>query len=406
MIPILYDHSEKDFTSEGVGRLAECVSCRVTEEVNGEYECEFEYPVSGEHFQRLVNYGGIIAATHDHGGDAQPFDIYAYEAPIEGVVTFHAHHVSYRLSNLIVGGTNANPAGLAGATPAQVFDQIPAKARTPVEFTFKDFSDYIAQPGRNFGCGGYASVRDAFFSKFRRSDSTTNTKALVEVFPGEFVFDRFDVFFYQRRGSNRGVQIRYGKNMEAVTREHAEGDLISAVFPYWIGQPAEGVPSPPVVLGGEVVSPHCAVNLAPWEYALNGYSMEVTPGSEPYYFGAADIRAAAVNFSSQFAEQPTVAQLEQAALDWMEANASWKPYDNITVSFIDLYGELGDLERCAVGDLVDVYHSALGIVVQDVEIVRGVYNTLVERFEEMELGDAKISYAQTIIETMQGGIKA
>lgn len=103
MIPILYDHYEKSFTSQGIGRLDECLSCQVTEQINGEYECTFEYPVTGKWFLQMVNYGGIIAAEHDHNGDLQPFDIYRYEAPIDGVVTFYAHHISYRLSNLIVG---------------------------------------------------------------------------------------------------------------------------------------------------------------------------------------------------------------------------------------------------------------------------------------------------------------
>ena len=409
MIPILYDHFETSFTSQGVGRLSECISCKVLEQVNGEYECTFAYPVSGELFQRLVNYGGIIAATHDHNGDLQPFDIYAYEAPIDGIVTFRAHHISYRLSNLIVGDRfDIVPAAAwGGNTPAAAFAMIPIVALTSVEFSFSDLSGYPEVPDRTFEIHGRASVRDGLLNGLRTDNPVTGTEALYKVFPGEFVFDKFAVRFYRKRGSNRGVQIRYGKNMTDVTRERDWGSLVSAAFPYWVGEVEGpgGEPAVQIVTGDQVFSPMCEISYAPWEYALNGFGME-TPDGDPYYFGAADRRAAAVDFSGQFSSAPTVAELNQAALDWMEKNSTWRAFDNITVTFADLYGELGELEKCSVGDYVDVIYPALGIICENVEIVQAVYDTLAERFDEMELGDLKTSYAQTIIETMQGGIKA
>ena len=41
MIPILYDTNETVFESNGLGRLRDCISCIVTEERNGIYECDF-----------------------------------------------------------------------------------------------------------------------------------------------------------------------------------------------------------------------------------------------------------------------------------------------------------------------------------------------------------------------------
>ena len=101
MIPILYDKTETSFTTNGLCRLPSCKSCIVTEERNGIYECEFEYPVTGENFA-LISKGKIIGCTHDEQGDIQPFDIYAKSEPINGVVTFYAHHLSYRLNELVV----------------------------------------------------------------------------------------------------------------------------------------------------------------------------------------------------------------------------------------------------------------------------------------------------------------
>lgn len=86
MIPILYESTETVFTSNGLGRLRDCLSCTVTEERNGVFECEFEYPIDGANFD-LIQCGRIIGVTHDDSGVLEPFDIVSYTKPISGVVS-------------------------------------------------------------------------------------------------------------------------------------------------------------------------------------------------------------------------------------------------------------------------------------------------------------------------------
>ena len=105
MIPILYESTETAFETNGIGRLRDCLACKVTEERNGIYECEFEYPVGGAHYDE-IQPGRIIGVTHDESGDIQPFDIVGYSRPINGVVTFHAVHISYRLGGMLIWAKN------------------------------------------------------------------------------------------------------------------------------------------------------------------------------------------------------------------------------------------------------------------------------------------------------------
>lgn len=58
MVPILFDKSATTWTTNGLGRLSEAISCKVTEERNGEYELEMQYPVSGPLFKYLLNDRG------------------------------------------------------------------------------------------------------------------------------------------------------------------------------------------------------------------------------------------------------------------------------------------------------------------------------------------------------------
>ena len=107
MIPILYDYNETAFASNGLCRLRDAISVIVTEERNGIYECDFEYPVDGANFD-LIKCGRIIGVVHDDSDDIQPFDIISFTRPINGIVTFHCVHISYRQRKLTVSGTNIN----------------------------------------------------------------------------------------------------------------------------------------------------------------------------------------------------------------------------------------------------------------------------------------------------------
>ena len=404
MIPVLFDHFATDFTTNGLGRLDEAISCTVKEIINSEYELEMQYPISGKLFQRMVTYGGIICATHDHNLDVQPFDIYRYSAPINGIVTFYAHHISYRLSNLICTSFKEEvPVALAGPTPEIFFEHIPPLAVTENQFSFEDYSGYT--PGYAYvQYDGYVSIRDAFLNGHRVDDPLTGSEALYKVFPGEFMWDNFTVKYYRKRGSNNGVQIRYGKNMSDVTRERDTSNLVSSVFPFWIGNTTApgGQEARTLVFGDQAFSPYCEVNYAEWNSATD--QME-TENGEPYFFGAADSRAAVVDFSQEFQEEPTKAQLKQAALDWMSKNSTWRATDNITVKFVDA-AEYEGLEDCSLGDYVNIYYVALGIVSENVEIVSLTYNVLADSVTEMELGQIKTTFAAVLEKTLDGGLKA
>ena len=74
MIPILYNQNETSFTSNGLGRLTDAISCEVTEERNGKYELVMVYPTNGIHYGDIA-IGRYIAATHSDARDIQPFII-------------------------------------------------------------------------------------------------------------------------------------------------------------------------------------------------------------------------------------------------------------------------------------------------------------------------------------------
>ena len=101
MKPILYSAGETQFRSNGLGRLSEATKCLVTEERNGQYELEMDYPITGRHYKEIIEER-IIAARHDDSDDIQPFRIYKITRPMNGIVTVSARHISYQLSKVAV----------------------------------------------------------------------------------------------------------------------------------------------------------------------------------------------------------------------------------------------------------------------------------------------------------------
>ena len=98
---LLYPSTETEFQNNGLGALSDAISCTVTEERNGMYEMEMQYPVSGSHYGEIANRA-ILFCKPDPYRDPQPFRIYRILKPISGRVTVYAHHISYDLSGVTV----------------------------------------------------------------------------------------------------------------------------------------------------------------------------------------------------------------------------------------------------------------------------------------------------------------
>lgn len=345
MIPILFNKNETAFTSNGIGRLVDCISCTCTEERNGVYEVEFDYPITGKWYKEMINNGGIIGVIHDDNHDVQPFDIYAHNAPINGVVTFYAHHISYRLNNIILSPYEASSASAAVAG-------ISTHSVNTNPFTFTTDKTTTA----NFKLKTPDSVRAILFGQ---------EGSLLDTFgTAEFKFDKFNVQMLLHRGTDTGVTVRYGKNMTGFEQERDSSECFSAVAPYWMSE------NDVVYLPEYIVGPTTAV----------------TP-----------VVPAPLDMSSDFTEKPTVDKLREAAKKYLDKNTPWKTDENITIDFVALwqspeYENVAEIQRVGLCDTVSVYYTDMGVVAEQTKVVRVVYNVLAERYDEVELGDLSKSY--------------
>lgn len=373
MNPILFDENAKDFTTNGIGRLSDCITCEVTEERNGVYEVEFSYPITGALYSEIME-GRIILVSHDEQKDLQPFEIYRRSAPISGIVTFNARHISYKLTNVIV-----SPFTASSVTSA--LESFNTHSMTNNPFTF--WTDKSS--GGSFEIKVPTSIRAAL--------GGTNGSILDAFGGGEYEFDNYLVRLYQNRGSDNGVTIRYGKNLADIKSETNAGSIYSAVVPYW----SDGATT--VVYGGIVSGDSGIVNVANWTDE-NGVPIQDETGKViEFKYGRRVV--VPMDLSSEFEDAPTVSQLESKAQSIINNNKPWMPKVNIDVDFVQLwqteeYKNIAPLERVRLCDTVTVYYEALGVNAT-AKVIKVVWDALAQRYEKMELGDAKTSFADTII---------
>ena len=95
MIPCLYTETETAFTTNGIGKLCDALSCYVIEKRNGSYELKMTYSASGLHAEDLVE-GNIILAKPSERATYQPFRIYKITTPLSGILEVAARHIQYQ----------------------------------------------------------------------------------------------------------------------------------------------------------------------------------------------------------------------------------------------------------------------------------------------------------------------
>ena len=355
MIPILYEKTETSFLSNGLGRLRDCISCIVTEERNGIFECDFEYPISGVHYE-LIQLGRIIGVTHDDTGDIQPFDIVSYSRPINGVVTFHAVHISYRQSYLTVTGSNIN-------SLADAFTLLEsAEPSNPFAYTTDKASS------------GYLAAADGT-PRTVRSLLGGVEGSILDAYGGEYKFDKFSVGLLSARGRIRDFTIRYGVNMLDYNEEGDASGTYSSVIPYW----TDGTTT---IIGDR----------------QDGDNVTVTGRGE----------CVPLDVSDKFENAPTKAQVEAAGLAALNGNNTALPTQNIKVSFVRLqdmgeYAEYENLLQCELCDTIKVVFPGYNTS-GNFKIVKTVWDALEGRFDEMELGALSTTLAEALgIDNSLGG---
>ena len=354
MIPVLYPPNAADFSSFGLGVLTDTISCEVTEERNGVFECLLKYPVSGQHYGLITKECIIKAKPNDTAAD-QAFRIYRITKPLNGIVTIYGQHISYDLANVPV-----LPFSTESRSPQLILSQL---LSGDTRFTgWTDYSD--------------AKVFSVMQPKSVRACLGGTEGSMLSKWHGEFEWDNYTVKFHSHRGQKTGVVIEYGKNLTALEQDEDNSGVYTALLPYAVYTP-EGSDTETVVTLPEVTLPIVTSEIVRAKTLI-------------------------MDFSDQFGNDTAITEdaLRAKANSYIKANPLGATIPTVKVSFEPLWKQpeySALLERVSLCDTVTIRHSLLGVSVSAM-VIETVYDTLAERYKSISLGQSKSSMITTISE--------
>ncbi len=345
-----YYAADSEIKGNGVGALRDALYCTVTEERNGSYELEMGYPVSGQHYSELT-LRGLICAKPNPYSEEQYFRVYKISRPINGQVIISAQHISYDLCGIPV-------APYTAGTAAQALDRL--KSQATVECPFEFWTDLSTTA--DFAAPVPSSLR----SLLGGIDGS-----ILDVYGGEYEWDNYTVKLHSERGTDRGVSIRYGKNLTDLTQEENCTNVYTGVYPYW----ADSAGAVTQISTGPVV-----------DVPENQYSFT---------------RVLLLDLSQDYTERPTDEQLKQSALSYIKANKIGVPKVSLKLSYAQLeqtveYKGKALLERVGLCDTVHVTFERLGVDAT-AKVIKTTYNVLLDRYDSVELGTPRSNLASTIV---------
>lgn len=345
----LHDHNSTNFDAIGLCVLPDAMKCQVIEERNGAFELEMTYSVEGREYSNLMLRRLIIAKPNPFD-DPQPFRIYEMSKPLNGIVTVKAEHISYDLS-----GYSDKP--FTAANISQAMTYLKSQSVVTCPFIFETDKSTVAE----MKVDKPTSIRSLL--------GGTEGSVLDTYNGGEYKFNRYNVKLWSSRGSNKGVSIRYGKNLTSLQQEENCANVYSHILPYYYSDD-----------NGLVM--------------LSGYTMSV-PGTHNY------TKILPVDLSDKFSDAaPSASQLQTEANKYIQDNNLASPKVSLNVSFVQLsqseeYKDYALLENVQLCDLVNVEFPKLGVS-STAKCIKTVYNVLTGKYTSIELGDARTNLATTV----------
>lgn len=354
MTPILFTENSTTFTTNGVGRLSDAISCIVSEDRNGPYELTMEYPSSGIHFDNIL-IRSIICALPARGKTIQAFRVYAISKPVNGVVTINAQHISYDLSK-----NTCMPFEVAASSSAcnTVLQGIKTNAVETCDFTFWTDVNTVA------------AYKQTVPSSIRQRLGGIEGSVLDQ-YGGEYEFDNFTVKLHKNRGTAKNIPLRYGKNITDIQQETNISKTVTGIVPFWVDNEGNNL----VTLTEKAV-----------------YSSHASSYSDPL--------TVPMDFSGRFEDQPTQAQLRTAAQDYVSQSTFGVPKVSTKIDFVNLadteeYKDLLQLQNVYLCDIIPVQFEKLGINTT-AKIVSVVFDVLKERYKSVTVGSLRADLSTTI----------
>ncbi|MDD3139755.1 MAG: phage tail protein [Lachnospiraceae bacterium] len=326
----IHEKNSIAFNSLGLGALLPSL-CTVMEELNGLYELELQHPYDEWGKWEKLEKERIIFASTPRG--KQPFRIYYVSPTLDGIKV-NARHIFYDLLDNLCLSVNAT------GTPQAVLSAIEAAFAYATPLTFSTEMS---------GTGAVVLRKANPVSALL--DSSDDGSSFIKAFGGEILRDGFSVTMETSIGQDRGVVIRYGKNLVGLEVSEDISDVATRIY----------------------------------AYGKDGVAMSGAYRDSPYIGSYANPKIYVFEDSSL-----TYSQLPGAVQELFD-NGCDLPKVNIKADFQMLskteeYKEYAILEEVQLGDVVTVSNTKMGFY-KKAQVISYEWDCLLEQYNQVELGD-------------------
>lgn len=354
--PILYAADATNFNSQGIGVLKDAIRQKVTEERNGIYEYEFDYPIDGRFFEELSN-DRIVKIEASKKSPNQRFKIVNVKKKEDGWIHVACQHVSYLAMSL-------------GLKPDVSIDRLDAtqaletwRAGIIDKHPFTVWSNIGTLGSTNFGFDDFENPRQALGGV---------QGSILDRWGGEYEFDNYNIKLWGARGAKRNVVIAYGKNLRTLEQEEQIQTTYTTIYPY-----------------AKVTKDNQEKLITLPEYYVDA------PTADKF----SHRRVMRLDCSNNN-EEITIEKLRQLAQDYIKSNDIGYPKVSLDVTYLDLsqtldYKGLEKFEEVNLCDTVKIYFEKLGVNVE-AKVKKVVYNPDLQQYDSIELGDARYSLSDKL----------
>ena len=363
MIPKLFTAGETQFRGFGLGGLGVATKCRVTRQLNGAYELEMTYPIIGRRFRDLKTRN-IILASVGPGEESQPFRIYRTKFSLALSKTVYARHIAYDLMGCTIRPFPAGPL-------TNVLAAIQYTANNEgFPFTLDSNLSSNAQCGITVPRSAWAMLGG-------------QRGSLLDVYGGEWLFNGFHLSLMERIGTESGVMVRWGKNLQDLQQEDNLANTWTAVVPYWVSADELTV----------VTLPEGGISTGTFDYT----------------------RELVWDASAEFEEAPTVEELRERTRRYISSNRVGAPDIGLDVKWVPLnqteeYKHRRFPSSVHLGDTVTVEYPAAAdpktgkptdFVRAAARVVETVWLPLEDKYESVRIGAKRANFVSVVAQTQK-----
>lgn len=350
MRPILYPVDQTVFYGNGVGVLSDTIMCKCTEVLNSGDEIELTIHKDGNH-AKDISINSVIKVKPNYEDEPQPFRVYSIEQNIDGTISVKAAHLSYDTAGIPI-----LPFTAENLDEAVDYMNNNRKLVNPSEFVlYADFSkEGMLQ----------VTTPSSFRSLLGGNDST-----ISNVYGGEYHYDNYTVELLERRGQDKGICFRYGKNILDFEQEENSEDIYSAVFGFW--KKSGSGDTPDTFVYGDVIA---VENILPYDKIL------VLDTSD--------------KIKNEDNSDPSEEQINDYVRQYISNTAVGIPNYSMKISYAD---DDSIIDVC-LGDTVGVSFPDYNINAR-ARVNKVVFDCLLEQNESVEIGVVSTGIAENVAYT-------